>query len=167
MADNEYTVELLPNEIKFLHSLKLTRGPISPETFILKKVSDASNAYVITYRYALYGLYEKEQSKIAQFTLSTFPGNCGMMIALHSAITSSIFYKKGLGTFLNKLRMRLVKDEGYTVLVCTDRVSNSHNIKILNKNNWKEIDTFTNRRSGNSISVRSIHLTNFNRDTYV
>jgi hypothetical protein len=94
---------------------------------------------------------------ISNFSLCQFPGCCGIMISYHATVYNP-YLKLGLGTILNKLRIHLAKCEGYTYLMATDIVENEPQRKILAKNGWEDLLTFTNRRTQNLLALSIIKL---------
>lgn len=95
---------------------------------------------------------------IAQFSVSYFPGCCGIAISHFSWIREDR-RNAGLGTVLNNIRIREAKRWGFTVLMCTDIENNTPQQKILTKNNWQKLMTFTNLNTGNNVAIHAIDLT--------
>jgi hypothetical protein len=93
----------------------------------------------------------------AQFSLVQFPGCCGAMISYHAAVFAP-YHEQGLGTLLNELRKYIARARGYTILLATDLTGNEPQRKILRKNGWKDIYTFTNRRTWNSLALSVVQL---------
>lgn len=94
---------------------------------------------------------------VASANLSRFPGCCGIVVSYH-ALVDYLYCGRGLGTILNKLRISWAREQGYTVLMCTDRSDNEAQRAILKRNGWKDMFRFTNKRGGNQVAVSYIKL---------
>lgn len=92
---------------------------------------------------------------VAGWSLTDFSGCCGLLIST-AATTAYGYSSKGLGTILNQMRLSIAKYWGYTTLIATDVGGNKPQRKILAKNNWKDVHSFVNRRTGNNVIV-SVH----------
>ena len=95
--------------------------------------------------------------RVASFSMGLFNGCCGICISYHSSV-SIPFRKKGLGTLLNKFRRELARLDGYTILLCTDVVTNKPQRKLLENAGWKDLLTFKNNRSGNTVALSMYDL---------
>ena len=94
---------------------------------------------------------------ISNFTLIQLPGCCGVCVSTRCWVKET-YRNKGLNTLLNNFRMEIAKYLGYTVLLCTDKEDNKAQKRVLEKNNWKQIDQFKNKRTGNIVNIHTIHL---------
>lgn len=94
---------------------------------------------------------------LAHFELVAMPGCCGILISTN-CWTLYRLVGFGIGQFLHQLRLRIAKDWGYTVLMCTDVATNKPQQHILNKNKWELLQQFTNSRTGNKVNIHTILL---------
>lgn len=94
---------------------------------------------------------------IAGFTMLQLPGCCGVAISTR-AVVGVPYRKRGLGALLNELRKDIAREAGYTVLMCTDVTRNTPQRKILEKNGWKNVFSFVNRRTGNEVAISVVEL---------
>lgn len=95
--------------------------------------------------------------EVAYFILLQLPGCCGVALST-GAIVFGPHRNKGLGTILNELRKDISREAGYTVLMCTDVMHNEPQRKILQKNGWKDVFEFVNRRTGNQVAISVVEL---------
>ncbi len=93
----------------------------------------------------------------AMFYMTQLPGCCGVMVS-HGSSVFTAFQKKGLGTILNDFRKTLARNFGYTILLCTDKVTNIPSRKLLEKNGWKDLLQFRNNRTGNRVALSMVNL---------
>ncbi len=84
--------------------------------------------------------------------LHSFPGCNQIVISNHAHIYPE-FRGKGHGTIENKAQVTRAADMGYDYIMCTVRSCNVPQIKILEKNGWKHLDTFTNTQTENEILI--------------
>lgn len=98
-----------------------------------------------------------ENRTIAGFSLSGTAGCCGMAIS-HGAFVFGSWSNKGIDTILQKIRMDIARENGYTILLCTDIAANTYQNKILAKNGWTKIFDFVNKRTGNNLNVHIVQL---------
>lgn len=94
---------------------------------------------------------------VACFSLCELPGCCGICVSYHAEVFPN-FSKKGLGKLTNLLRQQIAYYGGYSVLLCTDVVSNTPQQKILTNNGWTKNLEFTNRRTNNNVALHTIKL---------
>jgi hypothetical protein len=94
---------------------------------------------------------------IASWALYQMIGCCGICVSTEAWVSHS-FRKKGLGKILNKLRIEIARDCGYSLLLCTDVLSNKPQQKILESNRWDKIYVFNNKRTKNDIGIHIIKL---------
>lgn len=94
---------------------------------------------------------------IASFSLIAMPGCCGVVIST-GCRTLHKLQGCGIGQFLHQLRLKIAKDWGYSILMCTDVDSNTKQKHILKKHGWNQIQQFTNKRTSNLINVHTINL---------
>lgn len=94
---------------------------------------------------------------IASFTLAQLPGCCGVCVSTAAHVSNSI-RGKGLGKYLNNIRIRLAKAFKYGKMICTVIKGNVAQEKILIDNGWKVTDEFVNPKTGNIIVTYTIIL---------
>lgn len=95
--------------------------------------------------------------EIAEFTLISFPGCCGIVVSAHAYVLDK-YRQLGIGSLLNKLRQQIAKEWGYSILMCTDVENNVPQQKILANNGWDKLKTFVNKRTGNKVCIHTIAL---------
>ena len=94
---------------------------------------------------------------IAGFGLKEMIGCCGICVSTASWVHEN-YQRRGLGSLLNKLRQDLAREMGYSILLCTDRLQNKAQRKLLAKAGWEDIYEFTNQRTSNRIAISVIQL---------
>jgi len=100
---------------------------------------------------------QDSSNRVAYFCLAEFPGCCGMAVSFCASVNSS-YRNKGLGRLLNLLRQQIAYDNRFTVMVCTDVVTNEPQQKILTGNGWEKILEFKNRKTNNQVAMHKIDL---------
>jgi len=101
-------------------------------------------------------LMEDEQW-LSTFSLLKMPGCCGILVSTGSSVNYR-YARMGVGTLLNAFRKEAAKLLGYTVLFCTDVTANEAQTKILNKNGWKSVHTFKNKRTLNEVALHVVNV---------
>lgn len=91
-------------------------------------------------------------SQWLKYTLAPMPGCCGIVVSTGAWI-HPFFQGKGLGDYFHKERVNLMKDLGYSCGMCTVTSENKTQIHILEKNNWKQVHSFENKRTGNIVQI--------------
>jgi len=91
------------------------------------------------------------------FILEELPGCCGVLIS-HNAWIADEKQGQGLGTIMNNIRIGLASWFKYGRLICTERIDNIAQTRILMKNGWTKESTFTNPKTGHTISLWSHNL---------
>jgi hypothetical protein len=89
---------------------------------------------------------------VGTFCLAQLPGCCGVCVSYHSRMAGA-YKRKGIGTYLNSLRVRLARALGYGVILCTDTMDNTAQRKILQRNGWQDIYIFENPRTENKVAI--------------
>lgn len=84
--------------------------------------------------------------------LNTFPG-CNQIVVSNHAFIYPQHRGKGKGHENHKLRIERASFMGYDYLLCTVRSTNTPELKILDKNGFKELDEFRNSETGNSVKI--------------
>lgn len=112
-------------------------------------------AYPTVKRYLVWEILGPEynnKSFLTEFSLVQLPGCCGVCVSFHAALANP-FKKRGLGTIFNKVRIDLARTLGYGIILSTDVLSNQVQRKIFEKNEWKDICTFTNPRTTHVVAI--------------
>lgn len=89
---------------------------------------------------------------IAVFSLAQMPGCCGICIS-HGSFVYTDYRGKGIGSILNQLRQEIAREDGYTILMCTDVVGNEPQRKLLRRNKWRDILFLNNKRTDNEVAL--------------
>ncbi|GAG53067.1 unnamed protein product [marine sediment metagenome] len=84
--------------------------------------------------------------------LNNFPG-CNQLTVSNHAFIFPKDRGKGNGSENHKLRLKRAKSLGYDYIMCTVIHTNTPELRILKKNNWKELDRFKNKESGNTVII--------------
>ena len=89
---------------------------------------------------------------IATFCLCQLPGCCGVCVSYHTQVYAP-YQHRGFGKLLMKLKEQLAYDNGYAIMLATDKIRNTYQQKIFTASNWDRVAEFKNRRSGNEVGV--------------
>jgi GNAT superfamily N-acetyltransferase len=100
--------------------------------------------------YHLYRHKDKKLEIVAGFSMTTLPGNCGVVV-FHSASVRPEFRRKGLGRLLLEVRINAAKLAGYSVALATTKQDNNIENKLLRSTGWTPFHDFTNARTSNKI----------------
>jgi RimJ/RimL family protein N-acetyltransferase len=92
------------------------------------------------------------QKPVGHYELNHFPGCNQIVISNHSCIYPK-YRGKGLGTQLAREKIQVATDEGFDYMIATVVSTNTAQLKIMEKNGWKLLDTFFNRESGNEVNI--------------
>lgn len=84
--------------------------------------------------------------------LSSFPG-CSQVVVSNHAYIYPKHRGKGRGRHNHQLRVERATIMGYDYIICTVKASNTPELMILRKEGFKELDTFTNTNTGNTVMV--------------
>ena len=99
-------------------------------------------------------------TQVASFSLYPFPGcQRGVVISTGSTVAAK-FQKKGIGTLLNEMRLDIAKKWMYSLVICTDRLDNAAQQKILKKNGWRKVEEFVNLENKNKLALHVATPTN-------
>lgn len=128
--------------------LNLSRGTIEVS-------SDSS--YTIVNSISVTVIDNSIYNVIARFSLTELPGCCGVIVS-HGTNINELYRGKGLGAKLAKIKQKLSKDWGYTVMICTDIAYNVPQRRILESNGWETAASFVNMRTDNDINIDVKHL---------
>ena len=86
------------------------------------------------------------------YELNPFPGCNQIVVSNHSWIPPEK-RGKGFGDKVHKDRLHMINLLGYDYAICTVKMDNIPQIRILEKNGWKLLDNFFNRETGNSVYI--------------
>ena len=89
---------------------------------------------------------------ICGFSLKELSGCCGILVSYHMTVSSN-YRGKGIAKFLQEVKERIAKENGYSTLLCTTRASNETENHILEKNGWKQISLFRNKRTNHDLFI--------------
>jgi hypothetical protein len=89
---------------------------------------------------------------VASFKLYEFPSCCAFCISTE-AFTAENKRKLGINKIANRLRQWIAKEQGYAALLCTDVADNVPERKTLKANEWQDIFTIKNPRTGNIVNI--------------
>ena len=104
------------------------------------------------------GTYEEQfDFVVARFDLSQMVGCCGICIS-HNSWVNKAYRDLGIGTILNQMRQQIAFQLSNSLMICTDVDTNVAQKRLLEKTNWKLLDSFVNCRTGNTVNLHSIHL---------
>lgn len=84
------------------------------------------------------------------YELNPFPGCNQIVVSNHSLV-----YKhkrgNGIGSKEHTDRLAKIKFLGYDYVICTVKSDNAPQRHILEKNEWRQLDSFTNSETGNLV----------------
>lgn len=86
------------------------------------------------------------------YELNVFPGCNQLVISNHSCIYSE-YRGSGLGQRLSEEKIATATEEGFDYMIATVVSTNTAQLKIMEKNDWKQLDVFHNRESGNDVII--------------
>ena len=103
-------------------------------------------------------LKTKSRECIARFSLTQMP-SCCMILIFHNSIVRSKYQNSGIGSILFEFKIEIAKQLGYSTVMCTDIENNISQRKILAKNDFIDIHSNINKRTGNKvfISIKDIN----------
>ena len=97
-------------------------------------------------------------SFIAEWYMEEMPGCCGICVST-SVYVGTEFQNKGIGTILNEFRCSWAKEYGFGLLMATVVTDNVAQRRVLAKNGWEELKSFTNPKTTSEIAVHVYDLT--------
>lgn len=86
------------------------------------------------------------------YELNPFPGCNQIVVSNHSYVYPEK-RGKGLGTRYNQLRLEKARLLGYDYIICTVVSTNIAQLKIMKSAGFKELDTFNNKETGNTVTI--------------
>lgn len=91
-------------------------------------------------------------SYIGTFDMIQFPGCCGICIAYFSRVSGK------LQNLITKIQMYIAKQWGYSILMYAHTANQTQQGLALAENGWKDILTFINSSSRNTIHCSTVNL---------
>lgn len=161
---NYWEIELENKDLTYCQDNLLEKIDNVPVTYFEKLSAILGDAVKIKQDKSIFYLVSKDannKTTYAKWSLKQLPGCCGVCVSYHALVNEN-YRRKGLGTLLNKLRQQMAWEAKYTILLCTDIISNTPQQKILNKHSWKTLLEFQNRKTKNKVELRSILLEDTN-----
>lgn len=76
-----------------------------------------------------------------RYSLTPLPGNNDILVS-HGAWVNTHLRGKGLGQQLHQERIEYAKNHGQTYMLATVDADNKAQVHIMQKNGWKELDSF-------------------------
>lgn len=80
--------------------------------------------------------------------LNPFPG-CNQIVVSNHAFIEEQYRGGGHGSVAHQDRLKLIKELGYDLVLCTSIAGNHVQTKILENNKWSRVASFKNRETGN------------------
>lgn len=99
----------------------------------------------------------KDKLFVGGFELAEMPGCCGIAVLYHVFICVD-YRNKGFGQRLTRLQKLISSYKNYTVMVCTDKISNTPQRTVLKKFGFIPQFSFRNRRTNNLVEFRASNL---------
>jgi len=84
--------------------------------------------------------------------LNPFPG-CNQIVVSNHSLVRKEFRGKGVGTKEHQNRLKVITHLGYDYALCTCKETNIPQIKILLNNGWKQLDSFKNQETENTVLI--------------
>lgn len=128
------------------------RGVTIAPLMVKQVVNDNGRASLFDKPSSRLRVIHPDGSEIAHFHLSTFPGCCGICMSFHTSIWPS-YQRKGLGKLLMKMKEQIAFENGYTLMVATDKCIHESQMRIFKGAKWVKSAEFRNRRTHNSVGL--------------
>ncbi len=96
--------------------------------------------------------YEADGKVIGFYELNQMPG-CNQVVVSNHAWIAPAYRSGGHGQHAHEQRLEEARRLGYDYIQCTVKATNVHQIAILAKNGWKQLDIFSNRETGNQVEI--------------
>jgi len=84
--------------------------------------------------------------------LDSLPG-CSQIVVSHAVFSVSPFKGQGAGKKAHAERLAHMRSLGWDYALCTVNMENKAQLAILNRFNWKNLDTFHSDKTGNYVGV--------------
>lgn len=88
--------------------------------------------------------------KYGFFEIDSMPNQPSLALC-HSFVVYEEYRGRGHGAELKQRQEDVLIDSGYTAAICTVQSSNTAQLKILNRFNWRQIDLFQDARNGQTV----------------
>lgn len=105
-----------------------------------------------TTNFSLWRVTNNSEFNIGRFSLSPMPGCCGIVVSHDTELTENNRHS-GLSEPFRKLKHKLAKDLGYTVMIATTQTKNIPAFANMLKSGYKILDVFRNKRTSNDIGI--------------
>lgn len=99
----------------------------------------------------------KSVGPLAGGSLVELPGCCGVVVSTGAWVHRE-YNNRGIGTAMNEMRQERARELGYTVMICTDVVTNVPQQRILDRNGWQKLFQFNNRRTRHDVAMHMVEL---------
>jgi len=99
----------------------------------------------------------KWSSEVVRFSLKELPGCCGVMVSYNTRVNNA-YRGKGINSFLQGIKEKIAKNNGYSILMATTIDINLAEVHILEKFGWKCINKFLNSRTNNTVKIFTKNL---------
>lgn len=86
------------------------------------------------------------------YELNPFPG-CNQLVVSNHSLVYPEKRGVGVGTQEHHKRLQQIKFLGYDYVICTVKADNIPQIKILEKMGWKQLDSFLNGETNNTVFI--------------
>ena len=94
---------------------------------------------------------------LASWKLYQLPHCCGICVSCNAWVHPD-WRGRGNGKLLNQLRQQIARSMSYSLLMCTDVETNAAQRGVLRSNGWKDLHTFVNSRTNNTVIISVIDL---------
>lgn len=103
-------------------------------------------------KFSIHTMVGGYRTEVAYCWMTQLPGCCGVAV-FHGTQVYFSWRNKGIAKVLQEMRTELAKAYGFTVVICSDVKANPHQRRILEKNGWKDLMEFKNKRTANLVAV--------------
>jgi len=90
--------------------------------------------------------------EVGTYELDSLPG-CAQICVSHNAFVFPVMRGQKKAEDWHKRRLAEIKRLGYDRVICTVRINNLAQIKILERNGWSKMHEFTSSYSGNVVQL--------------
>jgi len=102
--------------------------------------------------FSLFRLNYMGEAYVGRFTLAPMPGCCGIVISTDTWLEPSA-RNSGFSDEFRKLKHKLAKDLGYSVMIATTQTKDIPAFKNMLKSNYEIVKVFRNKRTDNDIAI--------------
>lgn len=89
--------------------------------------------------------------KYGEGSITPLPGSSADICVSHHAFVSEQYQGQGHGDRLHKSRLRYMKANGFSYSLCVVNSMNKPQLKIMEKNKWKLLETIRSGCSGHTV----------------